>query len=142
MSDIIWAINPMQDSMDKILKRMNYYAAPLTLARNMQFDFEAEEEIQQLHLSMEKRKNLYLIFKESIINALKYSEGASICVRLYRNEGFLYMVVKDDGNGISQYSEQGNGLNNMKLRAEDIGGQLEINSLKNEGTAVNLKIPL
>jgi signal transduction histidine kinase len=142
MSDIIWAINPMQDSMDKILKRMHYYAAPLTLARNMHFDFEADEEIRHLHLSMEKRKNLFLIFKESVINALKYSEGTSIYVTLYHADGSLHMLVKDDGMGFSQPSEQGNGLNNMKVRAEDVGGQLEIRSSNNTGTTVHLMVPL
>jgi len=142
MSDIIWAINPMQDSMDKILKRMHYYAAPLTLARNMQFDFNTEEEIQSLRLSMEKRKNLYLIFKESVINALKYSEGTSIFVTFYRTDGNLHMLVKDNGKGFSHSSEQGNGLNNMKTRAEDVGGQLEINSLINNGTTIHLIIPV
>lgn len=142
MSDIIWAINPMQDSMDKILKRMHYYAAPITNAQNMNFDFKADDDIQNLHLSMEKRKNLFLIFKESIINAVKYSEGTCINVKLYRNDNSLHMQVEDNGKGFSGYSDQGNGLNNMKMRAEDSDGQLEINSRVNEGTAVHLIMPV
>lgn len=142
MSDIIWAINPMQDSMDKILKRMNYYAAPITNAQNMEFNFKVNDDIQNLYLSMEKRKNLFLVFKESIINAVKYSEGTCIHAKLYSNNNNLHMLVEDNGKGFSKHSEQGNGLNNMKIRAEDSGGQLEINSRVNEGTSVHLIMPL
>jgi signal transduction histidine kinase len=52
------------------------------------------------------------------------------------------MLVKDNGKGFSHSSEQGNGLNNMKTRAEDVGGQLEINSLINNGTTIHLIIPV
>jgi len=142
MSDIIWAINPMQDSMDKILKRMHYYAAPLANAQNMQFDFKADDEIKHISLSMEKRKNLFLIFKESVINSVKYSEGTFIDIKLYQNNSNLHMKINDNGKGISHHSENGNGLGNMKIRAEDIGGKLEIKSRENEGTIVHLTLPL
>lgn len=142
MSDIIWAINPVQDSMDKILKRMHYYAAPLILAQNMQFDFKFNEDIKQLHLGLEKRKNLFLIFKESINNALKYSEGTNIFVKLYRTDGCLHMLVKDNGKGFTNPSEIGNGLNNMKIRAEDVEGKLEITSQENDGTTIHVTMPL
>ncbi len=142
MSDIIWAINPRQDSMEQILKRMQYYAAPLTLARNIQFHFKADDDIRYLHLDMEKRKNLLLIFKESVINALKYSEAANLRVRFYFADNFLHMVVEDDGKGFSHPSEVGNGLNNMKTRAKNVGGQVEIDSVENVGTTVSVSLPL
>lgn len=142
MSDIIWAINPMQDSMDKILKRMHYYAAPLANAQNMYFAFNVDEGIKQLHLSMDKRKNLFLIFKESVINAIKYSEGTAIYAELYTNDGHLHMLVKDDGKGFTDHDGSGNGLNNMKNRAEETGGRLQINSAENSGTTIHAIIPL
>ncbi len=142
MSDIIWAITPRNDSMDQILERMRYYAAPLTLARNMQFHFEADEDIRHLYLNMEKRKSLFLIFKESVINALKYSEGTTLCIRFYRSDSCLHMLVEDDGKGFSHISEVGNGLGNMKTRAENAGGEVAINSSVNAGTVVHLRFPL
>ncbi|HKI46464.1 MAG TPA: 7TM diverse intracellular signaling domain-containing protein [Balneolales bacterium] len=142
MSDIVWAINPVQDSMDKILKRMHYYAAPLANSRDIRFKFISDDDIQYLHLSMEKRKNLFLIFKESVTNALKYSNGATICVRLYRSDGYLHMIIKDDGSGFSSVSEQGNGLKNMEMRAEETGGKLEITSSENNGTSIHAMVPL
>lgn len=142
MSDIIWSINPRNDRMDQILKRMQYYAAPLALARSMKFYFETREDIQNLYLSLVKRKNLFLIFKESILNALKYSEGATLRVRLYRTDSRLHMLVEDDGKGFSHVSDFGNGLSNMKERAENAGGELEISSVVNLGTKVHVTLPL
>lgn len=142
MSDIIWAITPRHDSMDQILERMRDYVAPITLARNMKFHFEADEDIRHLNLSMEKRKSLFLIFKESVINALKYSEGTTLCVRFYRSDGCMHMLVEDDGKGFCHISEAGNGLGNMKIRAENAGGEVAISSSENAGTMVHLKFPL
>lgn len=142
MSDIIWTINPRQDSMDQILKRMHYYAAPLALARNMKFHFKVDEDIRHLYLSMEKRKNLFLIFKESVINALKYSEAATLRVTFYRADSCLHMLVQDDGKGFSRTSGAGNGLDNMKARAEAAEGILEISTLEDQGTTVHLALPL
>ena len=142
MSDIIWVINPRQDSMSNILKRMRYYAAPIANAQNMELDFKAEKEIPDIYLDMEKRKDLYLIFKECIINAAKYSKGTCVSVRIYTLNKNLFMEIEDNGVGISGNHDNGNGLNNMKKRAENSGGQLEINSIKNKGTAIKAMFPL
>lgn len=142
MSDIIWAINPMQDSMDKIIKRMNFFASPLVLAQNIKFNFKSEENVKNLILPLEKRKNLFLIFKESINNALKYSQATEIFIHLYKENSSLNMVVKDNGIGFSTFNNQGNGLNNMKIRAKDIGGQINIKSADKKGTSVHLILPV
>jgi signal transduction histidine kinase len=142
MSDIIWAINPMQDSMDKIIKRMNYFASPITNAQNINLDFTYDENIKNAVLSLEKRKNLFLIFKEGITNALKYSKATNIFVHLYKTNSSLHMTIKDNGVGFSADKNQGNGLNNMKVRANDINGQLKIDSRENEGTSIHLIMPL
>ncbi|MBT8378527.1 MAG: hypothetical protein KJN64_04800 [Ignavibacteria bacterium] len=142
MNDIVWAINPMQDSMEKILNRMYHFASPLVLAQNMVFGFKSDDNIKNLSLGLEKRKNLFLIFKESINNVLKYSQAKNILVHLYKENGTLNMLIQDNGIGFLDSDSKGNGLNNMKIRAKDIGGQLNIHSAKGTGTSIHLNIPI
>ena len=63
MSDIVWTINPENDSFEKIIFRMRSLTHQLMKAKNIEYTFEADEILNILKLSMQARKNLYLIFK-------------------------------------------------------------------------------
>lgn len=152
MGDIVWAINPKNDHMSSIYSRMDSYARPVCKAKNIAFDLHCDPKVPFLKLEMNVRKNIYLIFKESINNALKYSCCKAIVVRLFVKDGHLILSIHDDGTGFdqagrSEADEQtlsGNGLRNMKMRANEINAQLKITSAKNGmGTRIELlfKIP-
>jgi ligand-binding sensor domain-containing protein len=143
MNDIVWAINPLNDSFGKIIERMQNFASPLLTARGMRFYFEFDEKMKELPLSMRQRKNLYLIFKESVNNAAKYSHCTKVIARLEKRHGFFQMEIKDDGDGFNRSGNgQGNGLQNMKQRAEEVNGRLYIFSEKGQGTIINLIMPI
>jgi signal transduction histidine kinase len=93
---------------------------------------------------MEKRKNFYLIFKESINNAYKYSNGEMVNVRITADSNMLIMVIADNGIGLEagKKSLGGNGLKNMEIRAKEIGAQLTVSSLEPKGTKVELQMPI
>ncbi|SFV27723.1 7TM diverse intracellular signaling domain-containing protein [Thermoflavifilum thermophilum] len=141
MSDIVWAIQPMQDSMERIIQRIQYYALPLAHSKNIELKISFQEEIKQLKLDMKKRKNIYLIFKEGFTNSLKYAQATCIEIQFYIQNQLLYMTIQDNGKGFEKDDiHQGNGLNNMKSRAEECGGVLEICSALHKGTRINLQI--
>ena len=73
MADIVWTINPENDQFEKIILRMRSFAYELLGAKNIDFEFNADEEVAKMKLSMEVRKNLYLIFKEATNNMVKYA---------------------------------------------------------------------
>src|SRR5690606_40425171 len=64
MNDIVWAINPSNDIMEKIIQRMEAFARPLLQAKNISLTLSYEPSVMHLNLPMEKRKSFYLIFKE------------------------------------------------------------------------------
>lgn len=145
ISDIIWAIHPRNDGIEKITERMFSFAKPLSNAKNVEFEIHIAESIKTLSLDMEQRKNMYLIFKEAFINALKYAHAAKIEVNLTEIDGYLNMAITDDGIGFvketsadNSLSMNGNGLLNMRNRAEEINGLLTIESKPSSGTAVIL----
>ena len=150
MNDIVWALNPQNDNMQKILQRMESFARPLLKTKDINFSFNYDPNVLQLNLPMEKRKNFYLIFKEAINNVLKYSncKNLDISIRLLNQQ--IELVVRDDGQGfdkeqlktLAARSMSGNGLNNMKRRAEEMDGECDIQSFVGKGTRVHLKFPI
>lgn len=142
MNDIVWAINPKNDEFENILQRMQYFAAELLSAKNILFHFDVDEHIQRIKLPMEKRKNFYLIYKEAINNAYKYAEGKNVNVSIAEKDNSLIMIITDNGKGFDMASKSvnGNGLGNMKTRAEEIHAKLDITSWPGKGTRVYLQM--
>jgi signal transduction histidine kinase len=139
MSDIVWAINPKNDTFEKMITRLKSYAQNTTASHNISLHFEAEEYLQQYNLTMQQRKNIYLICKESINNAVRYSSCQKLYFNLRRDHRQFYICIMDDGKGfdINQASE-GNGLHNMRARAEEVGAVLKIDSREDIGTVVTI----
>lgn len=150
MNDIVWAINPQNDTMEKIIQRMESFARPLLAARNMQFQFKYDEAALFLGLDMEKRKNFYLIFKETVNNAIKYSGASRLTVTIRLASEMLHLDVEDNGVGFNLDKElagnkptlSGNGLINMQKRARELGGCLLIESVTGKGSNIRLQFPV
>ena len=84
------------------------------------------------------RQNLYLIFKEAVINAVKHAAAAKLFVKLQNVNSVFKREIKDDGRGFRHAPcRGGHGLRNMKMRAERVGAKLELRT--NEGVAVILE---
>ena len=143
MADIVWAINPENDQFEKVILRMRGFAYELLGAKNIDFEFKAGEDVSRLRLSMEVRRNLYLIFKEATNNMVKYAEATRASYIIKNQNGTLMMRVRDNGRGFdTSQSSDGNGLQNMRKRAEEIGGYLSIDSIPGEGTTVLLNVAI
>ena len=143
MSDIVWSINPGNDSVEQMIHKMKEFAGEMLEPKNMEYHFEVAADANTILLSAEKRKNLYLIFKEAINNAAKYSEGNRVDILLNRENGSLHMTVRDNGKGFdSPLTKSGNGLNNMQARAAALQGTLTRNSKAHAGTEIILQIPI
>lgn len=150
MNDIVWAINPRNDSMHTILQRMDSYARPLLTSQEIVFHFTADPDLKGMNLEMTKRKNFYLIFKEAVNNAMKYSRCKHLWVHIGIQQYSVVMQVKDDGIGFDRQQVQihasqsmsGNGLRNMEMRAAEMKGAWKIESEPGKGTSVQLRFPI
>jgi signal transduction histidine kinase len=141
MADIVWTINPENDQFEKIVLRMRSFAYELLGAKNIDFEFNADEEVTKMKLPMELRKNLYLIFKEATNNMVKYSGANKALFNIKEEKNNLVMLIKDNGKGFNmQQSTAGNGLKNMKKRAKEIGAYFIIESTPGNGTVIELKV--
>lgn len=141
MSDIVWTINPENDPFEKVIARMRSFAHQLLKAKKVEYTFEADEKLNSIALPMQVRKNFYLVFKESVTNVVKYSEASRVAISLYEENKNIILRIRDNGKGIPVNPEtQGNGLLNMKRRAEEIDADLNIVSANGGGTGIELKL--
>ncbi len=143
MSDIVWAINPVNDAAGSLFKRMYNYAADLCQLKNVQLQFDHDSSMEKKILDIESRKNIYLVFKEAVNNALKYSECSGIKISMSMQHKQFTMSVHDNGKGFDvEETRAGNGLANMKMRAAELNGKLEIVSSAAGGTHIELVCPI
>lgn len=142
MGDMVWSINPRNDSMSQVLIRMREFASEVFELKNIEYQF-SEKGTENLVLNADQRKNLFLIFKESINNAAKYSQADKIEINLHQQDHSLIMSIKDNGQGFDEQKvKAGNGLRNLRERAKEINARLELKSTVGAGTEVNLNVPI
>lgn len=143
LRDIVWSINPKNESLENIISRMKRYAAEMFETKNISYSFESAIEDENISLELPVRQNLYFIFKEAVNNLVKYSGASSAHIRLYRNRDKLCMEITDNGTGFNAETvKHGNGLGNMQRRAQAIQAVYELHTSGHEGTQIKLIIPL
>ena len=141
MSDIVWTINPENDSFEKIIIRMRSFAYQLLKAKKVEYTFDVDEKLNSIALPMQVRKNFYLVFKEAITNVVKYSEASLVSILLYEKNKIIMLRIRDNGKGIPVNAQTlGNGLMNMTRRAKEISAELNIISANGGGTEIELML--
>lgn len=143
MDDIVWSIKPQNDSMDKLIARMREFANQALESKDIQIRLEVEEKVLSMKLSMDAIRDLFLIFKEGINNVAKYSGAEKVYIGFGLEKGVFWMKIEDDGKGFDpEKVEEGNGLGNMRKRALNLNGELQIESCPTVGTLVLLSVKL
>jgi signal transduction histidine kinase/ligand-binding sensor domain-containing protein len=139
MRDIVWAINPHRDSVLEMTRKMRQHAEETFVPNNVSVKFDAPADGADLKLSMDVRRELLLIFKEAVNNAARHSGCSRVEIVFEVAGGGIFLRIADDGRGFDASQRlPGNGLTNMKARAEKLGGRFEIDS--ENGTIVTIKI--
>lgn len=142
MSDMVWSINPSRDNLRDTIERMRRFARELLTARNIEFTFDAPDDDRKIKLDVDLRRQLYLVFKENLNNAVKYSNCTRIEIELKSKRDGIYLRVSDNGDGFEpENAAEGNGLINMQNRTAEIGGKFKIKSEIGVGTTIILQIP-
>lgn len=139
LNDIVWAVKPVEENLYRLLVRLREFALQITAAKAIRLVFAIPDEFQTLKLSMELRKNIYLICKEAINNAAKYSEADLLTINLSSANSYLVIEIQDNGKGFGpNVSSQGSGLSNMANRANEIAASLRVDGNLGFGTKISL----
>jgi len=141
MNDIVWTINPANDTLEKIIFKMKEFAADIFDPLNIDHSFEEAGDFSNIKLGLQTRRDVYLIFKEAVNNAAKYSQCTKVAINIASSDGQISIRVKDNGVGFcTDTAKNGNGLKNMEQRAGRMNGELAITSQPGAGAEVTLTV--
>lgn len=142
MSDIIWAVSPKHDTLNNLLVRMKIFANEVFETSGIKIEFISKGDYN-IKISEDIRRNFYLIFKESIFNIIKHSFATETKIIFILKNNLLTLELIDNGKGFLLQTEEqklgGNGLKNIRKRAEEINADINIISELNKGTKIILK---
>nr|WP_321231572.1 sensor histidine kinase [uncultured Psychroserpens sp.] len=141
LRDTIWAMNKSEITLEDLQSRISNFIDKADIASDdVDFKFNTmNSEVKYIKLTSVEGMNIYRIIQESINNALKYAEAKHIVVDFSAEMKALVFKVTDDGKGFDiENATLGNGINNMKKRAQDIGADIEIVSEVEKGTTIIL----
>ncbi len=143
MSDIVWAIDPMQDTFRSVIERLQGFSQRMTASIDIDIDWQIAPEIDAIVYPPRVRRNLYLIVKEAITNAIKHSGSEIIIIRMRSDVHALTVEVEDRGTGLPTSTPQagGYGLRTMRMRAGKSGADLYIRAGEQGGTRVIVSCP-
>ena len=154
MSDIVWAINPQKDYLSDLAQRMRRYASDIMTARQIAFRFRTPVSCAEVQLGANIRREIFLIFKESINNVVKHAECSEVKLDLAIEADWLTLKISDNGKGfnpalvkadtgfLTSQHRGGNGLASMRRRARALGGEFEIITDSGRGTQMSLRLPI
>jgi signal transduction histidine kinase len=143
MDDIVWSINPRNDSLENLLIRVRHFATTLFEARDIDYTIEIQPNIHEVKLPMDYRQHIYLVLKEGINNLVKYAEATHAFLQVSFDQRHLELCVRDNGRGFNTAdSPTGNGIPGMQRRADLMRAELAIRSAPGAGTAITLRVEI
>lgn len=161
LDELVWATNPEQDTLEGLANYLAEFAPGFLEAHGLGCDLALPDQLPPLRLPARSRHNLFLIAKEALRNAAQHAAATRVRVTLNLTDHELRLTIEDDGCGLTgtdnnQRAAQarsagedgapetpaGNGLRNMRARAEAVGGKLAIEPVLPHGTRLLAVVPL
>mgnify|MGYP003546873079 FL=1 len=143
LDDIIWSINPKNDSVERIVLRMKELAAETMELNKINYQLNFDQQFNNISITMQNRRHLFLIFKEALNNMVKYASCKNAVLSMQIKGHNLILEIKDDGVGFDTKNFiAGNGLANMQQRATEMKATLLVHSTPGKGTTITLHCPL
>lgn len=145
MKDLLWALDPTQDTLGDLTLRLKETGEELFGHSNIGFEtnYQLKHAYEGLLLPLDYKRQIGLIFKEAMNNSLKHAKGCTkVELRFQIKKNHIIIRLRDNGNGFDKNEEQrGEGLKNMESRAEKLKGDWQLKSSE-KGTVASLTLPL
>jgi ligand-binding sensor domain-containing protein/signal transduction histidine kinase len=141
LNEIVWAVNPLNDNLPKLLDYICSMSEELCESAGLRCWQEVPTSLPPTPLNVDFRHNLVLAIREALNNSIKHANASEIWIRAFVKKDHLLVEVQDDGRGfdVNQRRAQGNGLNNLRARLDQIGGRAELASQPGHGTKVTFR---
>jgi signal transduction histidine kinase/ligand-binding sensor domain-containing protein len=153
MDEIVWAVNPEHDTLDSVGNYLGKFAQDYLGSLGIRSRLDLPVQLPQWLVTAEVRHHLFLAFKEALHNVVKHANASEVSVSLTTTDHSFTLVARDNGRGFDPKTigekkrveigrSSGNGLVNMRLRLEKIGGRCEIQSGPGTGTEIKFVVEL
>jgi signal transduction histidine kinase len=142
---VVWAVNPSNDTLEEFARYVHGYAENYLGLTGIRCHFTNTSTLPHLHLSSTMRHHLLMIVKEALHNVSDHATASLVLFHIGTIKKGIMLEIKDDGCGLptGELLTRGNGLQNMKSRASELGGICEISSSSSEkGTTVRITMPM
>lgn len=143
LDEIVWAINPQNDTLDALVGYVSQYASQCFENTGVRCRLHVPETLSPRLVLSETRHHLFLVVKEALNNSLKHSRASEITITASEPSGVLEIVIADNGVGFDPAAVRaggGDGLQNMRERMAQIGGEFFLASAPGKGTSVRLTL--
>ncbi len=135
MSDIIWSIDPSNDSWKTIVAKLQRYASDLFESRGILHTIEIPSLVPEIQIDPQRRRHFWLLFKEIVANVANHSKCTRVDIKLSVEEGTVHLSVRDNGIGFDPAADfHGNGVRNIRSRAGMIAATAQVYSSPDQGT--------
>lgn len=143
LDEIVWAANPRNDTLPDLIGYIGQFAQQFLQTAGISCRLKLPDQPPKWPLSAEVRHNLFLITKEALNNVVRHSHAREVCLRVDLTEASLNITIEDNGQGFEpdRAHPSADGVRNMHLRMETIGGNCEITSKPSAGTIITLSLP-
>jgi signal transduction histidine kinase len=138
LRDMVWSIDSRRDRLHDLVDRMREQAQEMLPPHEIDYRFQVEGLRMEQPLPVDTRRHLYLFFKEAITNICKHSQADQVVIFFGTTNGQVLLSIHDNGHGPFSMDSTGMGLSNMELRAQALGGRLEVVPREGEGFMVQL----
>jgi signal transduction histidine kinase len=144
IGDIVWAMKPGNGQSIQLDTRIKNFASDVLSAASINYVINVEEGIEPVIKNFTAKKNMLLIIKAAIDNAVKYSRASYVAVSVKKIDDHICVQVSDNGKGFDKTAGviDGNGLTNMRFRTEELRGVFEITSSPGKGTTISALLPI
>jgi len=141
MDEIVWTINPANDTLDHLANYIFHHAQEYFHDTGVRCRLDLPAQLPSHAIGTERRHNLFMAVKEALNNVLKHANATEVSVSLAVDVSLLIITIADNGRGFStDTASAGDGLANMKQRLARIGGQLILQSQPGAGTRIRMEV--
>ncbi len=150
VDEIVWAVNPRQDTLDGLVSYICQFAQEYLKVAGILCRLDVPASLPPQPLTADVRHNLFLAVKEALNNIVKHAQAHEVWLRLAHEGARLMLVIEDDGRGFGEGAavaeaargSSGHGLENLANRLSAIGGRCAISSEPGCGTRVELTVAM
>lgn len=143
LDEVVWMMNSKNESVSSLAAYLAAYVEEFLSKTDIVCRIEVPNSYAEKAVTAEVRNNLFPAVKEAVNNAVRHGKPHKIVLKLFVLENTLEIQIQDDGIGFDAlHIVHGNGLINLQLRMQKVGGSCRIQSTPRNGTTVSLHVPL